>query len=116
MSVRFERNDHDILCALGDTVLNVSPSNTSVEMLSAFYCVDNYIFDAEKSMFVVSASGSTGDQCSPPLNVLNAASYAVRLKVGSIHCCLCYTRWLQLWRRFPPLHVRRNDRSVPCDA
>ena len=59
----------------------MSPSNTSVEMVSAFYGVDKDILDAEKSMFVASTSGSTGDQCSPPLNVdrdlLNAASDVV---------------------------------------
>ena len=37
MSARFGGNDQGILCALGDTVLNGSPSTTSVERVSAFY-------------------------------------------------------------------------------
>ena len=77
MSACFEGNDQDILCALGDTVLNGSPSTTSVERVSAFYGVDKDLLDAEKSMFVESTSGSIGDQCSRPLSAVNTASDVV---------------------------------------
>ena len=49
-------------------MLNESPSNASVEMVSAFYGVDKDLLDVEKSMFVACTSGSSSDQCSPPLN------------------------------------------------
>ena len=47
---------------------NESPSNASVEIVSAFYDVDKDLLDVEKRMFVACTSGSTGDQCSPPLD------------------------------------------------
>ena len=56
--------------------LNESPSNASVEMVSAFYGVGKDL-EVEKSMSVDSASESSGDQCNPTLNAMNAATDVV---------------------------------------
>ena len=81
MSARFEGNDQDILCALGDTVLNGSPSTTSVEMVSALYGVDKDLLDAEKSMFVASRHflfGGTIFQCLPTHEDISAHNDGAR--------------------------------------
>ena len=48
-------------------MLNAYLSKASFEMESAVYGVDKTLLNTEKSMFVSSTSGSSGDQCSPTL-------------------------------------------------
>ena len=50
MNSRFGGNDQDMLCALGDVVLNESPSDDSFEVVSDFYGVDRDLLEMKKSM------------------------------------------------------------------
>lgn len=56
MNSRFEGNDEDVLCALGDIVLNSSPLNDSFEKVSDFYGLDRDLLEVEKSTFENSIS------------------------------------------------------------
>ena len=51
MQSRFDNNDQEILCALGDVVLNEHPSGKSFEMVAEFYNDDKELLEVEQNMY-----------------------------------------------------------------
>jgi hypothetical protein len=51
MKSRFDNNDQEILCALGDVVLNDSLLENSFDVVAEFYNVDRDLLEVEKSMY-----------------------------------------------------------------
>ena len=49
---RFDKNDQDVLCALGDVVLNRSPDKNSYKIVSAHYGIDVDLLESEKKIFL----------------------------------------------------------------
>lgn len=52
MKSRFDGNDQDVLCGLGDIVLNTKPSDESYELIASHYGDDKYLLQAEKNIFM----------------------------------------------------------------
>ena len=50
MKTRFNRNDQEILCALGDVVPNENPLQRNFEMVAEFYSVNKDLLQVEKDM------------------------------------------------------------------
>ena len=48
---RFEGNDQEVLCALGEIVFSHSPSINNIQTVSDFYGVDSEMLSSEKSIF-----------------------------------------------------------------
>ncbi|XP_015750834.1 PREDICTED: uncharacterized protein LOC107330786 [Acropora digitifera] len=48
---RFEGNDQEVLCALGEIVFSRSPSIDNIQTVSNFYGVDSEMLSSEKSIF-----------------------------------------------------------------
>lgn len=65
MKSRFEGNDEDVLCALGDIVLNSSPLDNSFKKVADFYNLDRDLLQVEKSTYENSVS-TYGDEDSNP--------------------------------------------------
>ena len=59
MKTRFNRNDQEILCALGDVVLNENPLQRNFEMVAEFYSVDKDLLEVEKDMYQNSFDASS---------------------------------------------------------
>ena len=51
MESRFDSHDQDILCALSDVILNISPSINSLKIVSSFYAMDREVLKNEKMRF-----------------------------------------------------------------
>lgn len=51
LETRFQRNDQDILCSLGDIILNEKPSDTSFENVASFYKLDQDLLEADFRIF-----------------------------------------------------------------
>ena len=62
MKTRFNRNDQEILCALGDVVLNENPLQRNFEMVAEFYSADKNLLEVAKDMYQnsIDASNSQG--------------------------------------------------------
>ena len=59
MKTRFNRNDQEILCALGDVVLNENPLQRNFEMVAEFCSVDKDLnLEVEKDMYQISIGAS----------------------------------------------------------
>ena len=52
LNSRFDKNEQDVLCALGDVVLSKSPGKTSYNIVSEHYNVDGDLLETEKSLFM----------------------------------------------------------------
>lgn len=57
---RFEGNDQEVLCALGEIVFSHSPSINNIQTVSNFYGVDSEMLSSEKSIF---ENYDCGDPC-----------------------------------------------------
>ena len=59
MKERFDGKDQDILCALGDIVLNNLPKADSLELVSHFYGVDKDLLEMEKATYTHSIANNS---------------------------------------------------------
>lgn len=50
MRSRFDSNEHDVLCGLGDIVLNELPKAESYDLIAKYYSVDRDLLEAEKKI------------------------------------------------------------------
>jgi hypothetical protein len=58
MKTRFSENDQEILCALGDVILNENPLQCNFEMVAEFYNIDKDLLEVEKDMYQNSIQAS----------------------------------------------------------
>ena len=51
MKTRFDRNDQEILCALGDVVLKENLLYCNFQMVAGLYSLDKDLLEVEKDMY-----------------------------------------------------------------
>ena len=75
---RFEGNDQEVLCALGEIVFNRSPSIDNIQTVSNFYGVDSEMLSSEKSIF-------ENYDCGDPCQRKNAAMMVKTMHQNGLH-------------------------------
>ncbi|RMX59097.1 hypothetical protein pdam_00009760 [Pocillopora damicornis] len=75
---RFEGNDQEVLCALGEIVFIHSPSINNIQTVSNFYGVDSEMLSGEKSIF-------ENYDCGDPCQRKNAAVMVKTMHQNGLH-------------------------------
>ena len=75
---RFEGNDQEVLCALGEIVFSHSPSINNIQTVSNFYGVDSEMLSSEKSIF-------ENYDCGDPCQRKNAAVMVKTMHQNGLH-------------------------------
>ncbi|XP_068703729.1 zinc finger MYM-type protein 1-like [Montipora foliosa] len=75
---RFEGNDQEVLCALGEIVISRSPSINNIQTVSNFYGVDSEMLSSEKSSF-------ENYDCGDPFQRKNAAMMVKTMHQNGLH-------------------------------
>jgi len=71
LASRFTGNDQDVLCSLGDLVINDQPREESFDLLANYYQLDKELLIAEREIFVNFKSGRDDIRCSTATDVLS---------------------------------------------